>query len=149
MFFPRRKCCVFLKKLLLVFILSCGCVSLWSLLCFDGECGISEEERRALSSLSDVVLEANKPSRIVDRNGQLAEVATFLSPNATTEGILIKIWLITSIFLKHARLYVCGGGEGGKGPVGPHPGLDIRRFFRKNLYSYIHYKKIFRNIKRF
>ena len=74
---------------------------------------MSEEESRALSSLSDVVLEANKPSRTVDRNGQLAEVTTFLSPNATTGGILIKIWLITSIFLKHARMHVCGEGEGG------------------------------------
>ena len=95
MFFPRRKCCVFSKKLLVVFIVACSCVSLLNLLCFNGECGISEEENRALSSLSDVVLEANKLSSIVDRNSQLAEITSSLLPMVNVKGIVIKVWLIT------------------------------------------------------
>ena len=77
MLFPRRKCCSFVKKSLGAIILACFCVTLLNLLCFDGNCSKqSENETIALSSLSEVILEAN-----VDyRNGQSPQMASLNTP---------------------------------------------------------------------
>ena len=83
--FPRRKCCVFFKKLLAISILACCCVSLLNLLCFNGECNISEEENKALSSLSDVVRQANKISSSDSRT----EILTTVKENI--QGIVAEV----------------------------------------------------------
>ena len=85
MIFPRRKCCLFLKKLFVVFILAFCCVWLLNLLCFNGECNGSDEENKGLSLLSDVIREANKISSSDDRLEILMSSVT-----ANTKGIVIK-----------------------------------------------------------
>ena len=112
MFFPRRKCCVFFRKLLVVSILACCCVSLLNLLCFNGECNISEKENKALSSLSEVVLQANQLSS--HKNGQFSEMMASASSKANTEGIVIR--LLDKIFLNASEFWAKLGGVQNPGP---------------------------------
>ena len=85
MIFPRRKCCLLVKKLFVVFALACGCVWLLNFLCFNGECTRFEQENEALSSLSDVIREANKLSSDDRREILMASVTS----KANTKGIVI------------------------------------------------------------
>ncbi len=81
----KMLCFLNLKKLLAISILACCCVSLLNLLCFNGECSISEEENKALSSLSDVVRQANKISSIDSKT----EILTTAKENI--QGIVAEV----------------------------------------------------------
>ena len=86
MSFPKRKCWAFLKKFVVMLIITCVCKSLLNFLCFNGECDDNESQKNAFSLLSDVVLEANRLTIVENEKTRFSETVISASIFKGTTG---------------------------------------------------------------